>query len=116
MSFLTVGADAYLSYSGRKSYLTCPKQYEHHYILDTPSDRSPRDSLFGSVIGKLFEWFYEKQLWALPDPAIATLALSEEAINQVYTKEKWEEHQDPYLSAQIREDLRKYVPTGIEII
>lgn len=108
--------DLYLSYSGRKSYLTCPRQYEFRYILKAQSDRNPRDSLFGSIIGKLFEWFYERRIWAEPDPLRTMLDLCEPAINHVFRSEKWDEQGDPPLSHTIRSDLRKYIPLSMEII
>lgn len=108
--------DLYLSYSGRKSYDTCPKQYEFRYILKAPSDKDQSGSFFGSIIGKLFEWFYERRLWSAPDPVAATLDLSEAAMSEVFRKEKWDEATNPALCHQIRQDLRKYVPTTIDII
>jgi len=108
--------DLYLSYSGRKCYLTCPKQYEYKYIKKELVERDPRDSLFGSIIGTLFEWFYEKQIYKASDPTKSLLDLSENAITQVVKKEKWDESLDPILMAQIRAELRKYVPSGLEVI
>ncbi len=106
----------YLSYSGRKCYLVCPKQYEYKYIKKEEVERDPKDSLFGSIIGKLFEWFYEKKIWSDPDPTKSLLDLSEKAITEVFKKEKWDEFRDPIHTQQIREDLRKFVPSGVEII
>lgn len=55
----------YLSYSGWKKFDQCPYAYWHSYIAKTPSTR-PDDrlgSVFGSIIGELFENFYSQEWW-----------------------------------------------------
>lgn len=57
----------YLSYSGYKK-AACMYAYWHQYINHT--DVGLEDclgSIFGSVIGRLFEDFYVEQLWRKPD-------------------------------------------------
>jgi hypothetical protein len=55
----------YISYSGYKSYSSCPKQYWYRYIgkpvLEEPDNRV--NSLFGTITGYLFEVFYNERLW-----------------------------------------------------
>lgn len=106
----------YLSYSGRKSYKTCPKQYEHRYVLKTVAVDDPRSSLFGSIIGKLFEWFYEKKFWAAPDPTKACLDAVEDAIDLVYGEENFTRAQDPGFTNLLRQELLTYVPAGVDTI
>ena len=106
----------YLSYSGRKSYLTCPRQYEYRYILKDSTRRDPKDSLFGSTIGKIFEWFYSKQAWAAIDPLQTTLSFIEPALELVFDKEHWNPNADPAFVTKLRHDLRELIPTTIETI
>lgn len=55
----------YISYSGFKSYTSCPRQYWHTYVAETkPAEPDNTvNSLYGSVIGTLMEDFYTKSLW-----------------------------------------------------
>lgn len=56
----------YVSYSGYKLYRNCPQAYWHSYINNTviPGDAENRvNSLYGSVVGVLFERFYNDRLW-----------------------------------------------------
>lgn len=55
----------YLSYSGFKAYTSCPRMYWHQYIaktkLEVPDNKV--NSLFGTLVGGLFETFYSERLW-----------------------------------------------------
>ena len=106
----------YLSYSGRKSYITCPKQYEYRYILKDRTRGDPKGSLFGSTIGKIFEWFYSKQAWAADDPLQITLSFIEPALELIFDKEQWNSNSDPAFVTKLRHDLREFIPTTIDII
>jgi hypothetical protein len=50
----------YLSYSGYKTYKDCPRKYWHRYVNKSalPSPENRVNSLYGSVVGALFEDFY----------------------------------------------------------
>ena len=113
---MTDEPDLYLSYSGRKCYLTCPKKYQYNYVKHTPVDSDPRSSFFGSMIGKVFEWFYEKKLWAAPDQVATTLDHIEPAITEVLKEEDWDEFSDPNLIHEIRQELRDLIPKVIDVI
>lgn len=106
----------YLSYSGRKAYLTCPKQYEFRYITKPPISPDKTGSFFGSIIGKLFEWFYTNQLWAKSDPLAACLDLLPEAMQSVFSAEEYDPRSNPDFVRELRENLIKHVPIGIDII
>lgn len=108
--------DLYLSYSGRKTYLTCPKKYWFKYVIKDPARDSPKGSLFGSTIGKVFEWFYEKKAWAQPDPVAATISFIEPAIEVVFHEEDFNPMSDPGFCTVLRQELAHYVPIGVEII
>jgi hypothetical protein len=55
----------YLSYSGYKTYRDCPMAYWHKYVNRTVPVEPDNcvNSLYGSVVGALFESFYKGQLW-----------------------------------------------------
>ena len=55
----------YISYSGFKTYSSCPRAYWHSYVDKTvpPEPDNTVNSLYGSVIGTLMEDFYMKGLW-----------------------------------------------------
>ncbi len=108
--------DLYLSYSGRRTFLLCPYKYYHRYDAETPVTRDVRKSLFGSVMGKLFEWFYMKDVWARPDPEATLLGMTESAMEHIFINEKWDPASDPHTVAAIRRDVKEYVPTTIDAI
>ncbi len=109
--------DLYLSYSGKLSYTICPKQYHYKYVLkEAGRPQDPRDTMFGSIIGKVFEWFYEKNIWSSPDPMSATCGLIEAAVKSVFDSEGFNPLADqPYVN-KLQEELDQFVPHGLEII
>lgn len=108
--------DLYLSYSGRKTYLDCPFQYKHRYVLKTDVERDPRTSFFGSIIGKVFEWFYERNIWSLPDPESSALSLLPEAVRTVLSEEKFHRSSDPSYVDSVEAEVRELVPAGVSVI
>jgi len=108
--------DLYLSYSGRKSYKTCPRQYEFRYELRDRVPRDARSAMFGSTIGKVLEWFYTRKLWAEPDPTAASLGLVGDAMDVVFLEEKFDRTTDPAFVNVLREEVRAYLPRSIETI
>ncbi len=108
--------DLYLSYSGRHTYLVCPRKYYFMYVLRDRTRGDPRRSFLGSAIGKVYEWFYSNQYWARPDPVAAALASVDDALNWTYQKEHWSPATDPAFCTILRRDLQKFIPEGIEII
>ncbi len=108
--------ELYLSYSGRYSYLTCPRKYHFNYILKDPTRGDRRKSFFGSIIGKVFEWFYTRRVWATSDPVGACVSYIDDATRAVFEHEKFDSVTDPAFCSLLRQDLYKYVPEGVEII
>lgn len=108
--------DLYLSYSGRKTYKTCPRQYELRYVLKEKVVRDARSSMFGSAIGKVLEWFYSKRLWADPDPVGAALGRVDDAIDAVFVEEKFDRATDPAFVNLLRQEVRTFLPSSIETI
>jgi hypothetical protein len=111
-----MGYDLYLSYSGRKSYMTCPKKYHFMYVLRDKTRGDRRNTFFGSIIGKVYEWFYSRRAWATADPVATVVSYVEDATRSVYEKEDFDPVTDPAFVNLLQQDLRKYVPEGVEII
>ena len=65
----------YLSYSGYKTYQTCPRKYWCQYVgkVETPEPPDALPALYGSIIGLVFEQFYKQKIWKLQDKAVETL-------------------------------------------
>lgn len=109
--------DLYLSYSGRRTYIICPSQYHRKYVLkERGAPKDPKDTLFGSAIGKVFEWFYERRIWSGPDVLSATSSLIDPAVSEVLREEGLGSGFDPGYVASLTEDLRTFVPYGLETI
>lgn len=106
----------YLSYSGRKSYCTCPKHYKFRYILRTPSLRDDRNTYLGLTIGKVFEWFYSRELWKAPNPCQACLDAVEEAAADTFREKKFDPSSDPSVRVILETEAKALVPGGVEII
>jgi hypothetical protein len=110
------GYDLYLSYSGRRAYLICPKKYYNQYVKKIPPEYDPRTHMFGSAIGKVFEWFYNNRVWSHPNPERETLNLIVPAINQIFKEEKFSKDTDKGYTAQLLDDMKQYVSAGIKVI
>jgi len=72
--------------------------------------------MFGSAIGKVFEWFYERRFWAEKDPLMACLNSVDEAIQWVCEDKKFDRLSDPAFTNILRQELHQYIPHGLEII
>ena len=54
----------YISYSGYKLHSKCPLAYWFSYIANVPHPPDNRvNSLYGSVVGAIFEAFYNDEIW-----------------------------------------------------
>ena len=108
--------DLYLSYSGRKTYKACPSSYNYRYIIKEPVIRDSRSAMFGSIIGKVLEWFYNKRLWAEDDPIASAMSRIDDAIDTIFFKENFDRVSDPAFVNLLRRDLSVYLPRAIENI
>lgn len=106
----------YLSFSGHKAYQECPKQYWHRYVDKTqvPPDNCV-NSLYGSTIGVLFEYFYRDELWRRADCAEELERLVEPVFKQVVRDQRnsivdWA---DPKANYNRQEDLLNDVRSSI---
>jgi hypothetical protein len=106
----------YLSYSGRKTYLTCPRQYEFRYVLKDPARSDPKKSMLGSAIGKVFEWFYDQKMWAEKDPEALALSKIPDAIEYTFAHENYMPGSDYTWESSLKSDLREFIPKGIGVI
>ena len=102
-----MGYELYLSYSGRKTYETCPEKYRLAYILKDKTRGDPRGSFLRSIIGKVFEWFYTRKVWATTDPVATSVSYIDEATQLVFRHEKFNPDQDPAFCTILRHDLHK---------
>lgn len=108
--------DLYLSYSGRKTYLTCPKQYMFRYIENKQGTKDPKGSIFGSAIGKVFEWFYNKKYWAEKDPVATCLAAADVALEETCDREGVSISLNRDFVSEVIRDMRKFIPPTVKII
>lgn len=110
------GYDLYLSYSGRRAYLLCPKKYYNQYVKKIPREYDPRNHMFGSAIGKVFEWFYDNKVWSQPNPERGACELIVPAINHTFKEEKFSKESDREYTEQLLDDMKKFVPLGVQTI
>jgi len=79
----------FLSYSGFKQYQKCNFAYWNSYINNTvlsePNDRL--GSIYGTIVGKIFETFYATQAWKQLDPQKFLLDLVDEIVSSVIREE-----------------------------
>lgn len=111
--------DLYLSYSGRKTYLICSLRYKFAYIDKVPVKRDPTSSLYGSVIGLVFDWFYSNDVWKSDDPVAELRSFIPMAMNHIIEKEKEKQEDleiDPYNLSKIEESVYNDIPSGLESI
>lgn len=106
----------YLSYSGLVSYKICPKKYRFSYIDRLRMDSDPTSAIFGIVIGKLFEWFYQRSAWASRNPTSLVMSWVEAAVAEAYAEKKFSSASDPHFHILLRNDLDTYVPAAVEVI
>lgn len=79
----------YLSYSGWKKFVGCWLAYWHSYIArtSTPGVDDRLGSIYGSVVGKLFEDFYNEQLYRKAQPQGEVLGRVDDTIQQIIKQE-----------------------------
>lgn len=106
----------YLSYSGMSTYRLCPKKYRLQYVDKMIVFSDPKNSLFGSVIGKLFEWFYERRAYLQKNPKALVMSWVKAACAQVFAKEKWDPGLDRSFELELMNDLDTYVPATVDVI
>ncbi len=106
----------YLSYSGMSTYRLCPKKYRLQYVDKVVVFSDPKNMLFGAVIGKLFEWFYERRAYLQKNPTSLVMSWLKAASAQVFSKEKWDPLSDQAFAVELTNDLETYVPAAVDVI
>jgi hypothetical protein len=117
----------YISYSGYKSYSSCPKQYWYRYIgkpvLEEPDNRV--NSLFGTLIGHVFEVFYNERLWTMVGVEQRLRENLAASFDDILAREaktgviKWkaEDKKANYVSPEaLRDDILETISRGLRII
>ena len=117
----------YLSYSGYKTHWACPKSYWYGYIskpkLDVLENRV--NSLYGTIVGTLFEQFYNERIWntkgveqQLLDriPVAYEKALAKETRDGVIQWKAQDEKANYASPEELFTDVRETIPRGIRII
>jgi hypothetical protein len=116
----------YLSYSGYKTYHSCPRSYWHRYVgktkLAVPDNRV--NMLFGSAVGTIFEAFYNDKVWKSANVSQALDTLVEPTVQRIMQEEmrrggmfNWSDPKANYHSVDSMFDaVRKAVPNGLAII
>ena len=115
----------YLSYSGHKSYKDCPRQYWHRYVAKTelPEPDNRVNSLYGSAVGTLFEWFYNERIWLRSGVVGILTARIDALLQDLVAKESktgtinWKDPKSNYKSLEaLRRDVEVTIPRGVEIV
>lgn len=116
----------YLSYSGYKKYVDCPRAYYHAYVNKTVATKPDNrvGMLFGQTIGELFEDFYSEMLWKKPDCQKILTDRAASKLNKVMIKEaktgvfdwKASAKYDYKCPEDILHDVLLSIPRGLNII
>jgi len=115
----------YLSYSGFKSYDSCPKAYWYRYVGKTPLSEPENkvNSIYGSTVGRLFELFYANQIWKQSNTIETLLGMVEPELDDTIQKERrngvidYTDKRSNYASRDaLVADIRAAIPRGIAII
>jgi hypothetical protein len=117
----------YLSYSGYKTYVDCPRAYWHRYINKTVSPKPDNrvHMLYGETVGRLFEAFYNEQIWK-NNVTATLLERVERTMQKIISAEvrkggvfNWT---DPTLKpgtrslSEIEVEVRETIPRGLKTI
>jgi hypothetical protein len=115
----------YLSYSGFKVYEQCPRYYYHKYVKKTallqPDNRV--GMLYGSVVGVLFEEFYQNQTWKAENPLEVLLARVSPVLEKTIAREiskggifDWSESRVYSSVGDVETAVRETIPRGLSAI
>lgn len=68
LALAALRAEAHISVSAISTYLRCPEQYRHRYVLHTPPSHRPAALAFGSAIHQALALFYGRLRDGEPEP------------------------------------------------
>jgi hypothetical protein len=127
----------YLSYSGWKKHDGCPFAYWNEYINRTPKDGvdDRLGSIYGSVVGKLFEYFYTLKVWKQDQPQAYLMGMVSKVVTDTIRRETtpWKDKPGGVIlwkgsgpgknpkglyanQAELEADVRDAIPRGFQII
>lgn len=118
----------YLSYSGFKTFRSCQRSYYYRYLGNVVVDKPPNSvhMLYGDAIGKLFEKFFNCQMWKSSVPELELTNSIRSVVNQVLIQETRKgnvfDWTVPGLKPgcrsveDVEEAIRKTVSQGVQII
>lgn len=115
----------YLSYSGFKNYESCPANYWHTYINKTapPEPDNGVNSLYGSIVGNVFESFYADRIWRHKDFLTRLVDLVEPSYRKAISSQRgsrvydWNDKRSNYPSLDaLLTDCRETIPSGVRMI
>lgn len=116
----------YISFSGYDLYLQCPFAYWNRYVNKTtpPTPDNCVNSLYGSSVGLLFEWFYRDRVWKKPDYCEYLTSQAECALDAAIKDKKrggsivrWADEKANYHDREsLLADIRDTVPRGLRTI
>lgn len=115
----------YLSYSGYKLYEQCPLAYWHRYVNKTaePKPDNGVNALYGSVIGNVFETFYQGRIWRHKDYLQRLVNLTVPSYERAISSQRggrvydWADEKANYKSLDaLLDDVRNDIPRGVKII
>jgi len=114
----------YISYSGYKLYEKCPFAFWHQYILKTLVPENGLNSLYGSVVGIIFEVFFRDKLWRVPNLIDTLHSLVEPTLKKVIDEQvskgrviDWADPKAIYpCRSKLLEDIHDTLPRGLEAI
>lgn len=124
----------YLSFTGYSTAESCDFNYWHVYLGKTPHAKEDDrlGSIYGTVVGKLFDRFYVERLWKLPDTKGTMLAMVPAVVDQTLKEEqeprkgrpggviRWKGLENPqglYLNREeVIADVELAIPRGLQTI
>ena len=106
----------YLSYTGRKTYLTCPRKYWYRYVKKQDAPDDPRKAMFGIAMGKVFEWFYNKRFWTDPKPEVKCLEAVDKAIDYTCDEKRFDCAANSDFISELRGSMREFIPPAVKTI
>jgi len=120
----------YLSYSGFKTWEQCQYFYFHRYVKNTqlPKPMNRVNMLYGSIVGVIFERFYNEKMWRIPNfldvmlanvPGVANMVMAREVEEGKNGVIDWDAKKPSpnYKSLEdLLKDVREAIPRGIRSI
>lgn len=110
----------YLSYTGISTYNECPLKYKLQYI-DQKKPEEPENkagTIYGTVMGKMLERFYNQELWRNTSTVVQTLLnFVEKDVAQAEFKSSFIDYAKAKLDRnQVIADIKSHIPEMVRTI